>query len=275
MTHKTLKQLTDGELYVSNSQISTYQLCSLKYYFHYVEARKPESVSVALPFGTSLHSALAVYYNSIQHGRVESVDNIIDCFNTAFTLDIENSDAQVLFSKNMQDKDTALEIGRAMLQVFYNKVNLDGFQVIAVELPLSSPLYTVDGGSTDYRIIGVIDLLLKSPDGELLIVDNKTASKSLSQQLAEQDHQMTAYSYLLATNRYIFPASTVKCRFDVLLKLKEPKLQNIATARTKAHRRRFARLANMVLSGIDSNIFIPNPSWMCPTCQYSKACAEW
>jgi len=154
-------------------------------------------------------------------------------------------------------------------------VNLNGFEIVDVELPLSSPLYTVEGGTTDYRIIGVIDLLLKSPDGEILIIDNKTASKSLSQQMAEQDHQMTAYSYLLATNKYIPPASTVQCRFDVLLKLKEPKIQNIQTSRTRSDRRRFARLSNMVLSGIDSNIFIPNPSWMCPTCQYAKACSEW
>jgi len=86
---------------------------------------------------------------------------------------------------------------------------------------------------------------------------------------------MTAYSYLLATNRYIPPASTVQCRFDVLLKTKEPKVQNLQTSRTRDHRRKFARLSNMVLAGIDSNIFMPNPSWMCPTCQYAKACSEW
>ncbi|MGD9733973.1 MAG: PD-(D/E)XK nuclease family protein [Desulfamplus sp.] len=275
MTHVSLEELTDGELHVSHSQISTYQLCSLKYYFHYVEARKAESVSAALPFGASLHSAIAVYYRSVKHGKTEPLNNIIDCFNTAFTLDMESSDVPILFSKNMPDKEAALKMAKSMLEVFYTNNNLNGFEVVDVELPLSSPLYTVDGGTTDYRIIGIIDLLLKSPDGELLIVDNKSASKSLSQQMAEQDHQMTAYSYLLATNRYISPASTVQCRFDVLLKLKSPKIQNIQTSRTRSDRRRFARLSNMVLSGIDSNIFIPNPSWMCPTCQYAQACSEW
>ena len=179
----------------------------------------------------------------------------------------------------MPGKDAALKTGKSMLEVFYSNVNLNDFEIVDVELPLSSPLYTVDGGTTDYgttdyKIIGVIDLLLKSPDGQILIVDNKTASKSLTQQMAEQDHQMTAYSYLLATNKYIPPASTVQCRFDVLLKLKEPKLHNIQTSRTRSDRRRFARLANMVLSGIDSNIFMPNPSWMCQTCQHSQACSE-
>ncbi|MBF0205163.1 MAG: PD-(D/E)XK nuclease family protein [Desulfamplus sp.] len=274
MTHVSLQKLTN-ELHVSHSQISTYQLCSLKYYLHYVEAKKPESVGIALPFGGSLHSALAVYYRSVQHGKIETLDNIIDCFNTALTLDMESSDIPILFSKNMSDKDAALKMGKSMLEVFYSNVNLKNFEIVDVELPLSSPLYTVTGTVTDYRIIGVIDLLLRSPDGEILIVDNKSASKSLSQQMAEQDHQMTAYSYLLATNRYIPPASTVQCRFDVLLKLKEPKIQNIQTSRNRDHRRRFARLSNMVLAGIDSNIFFPNPSWMCPTCQYAQACSEW
>jgi len=274
MTHVSLQKLTN-ELHVSHSQISTYQLCSLKYYLHYVEAKKPESVGIALPFGGSLHSVLAVYYRSVQHGKIETLDNLIECFDTAFTLDMESIDAPILFSKNMPDKDAALKMGKSMLEVFYSNVNLNGFEIVDVELPLSSPLYTVTEGKTDYSIIGVIDLLLRSPGGEILIVDNKTASKSLSQQMAGQDHQMTAYSYLLINNKKIHPASTVQCRFDVLLKLREPKFQNIQTSRTRADRRRFARLSNMVLSGIDSNIFIPNPSWICPTCQYAKACAEW
>jgi hypothetical protein len=83
---------------------------------------------------------------------------------------------------------------------------------------------------------------------------------------------MTAYSYLLAANKFIFPTAPVKCRFDVLRKLKKPKLEQVETFRTAQHRIRFARIAHAVLAGIDAQIYMPQPSWMCADCAYSDAC---
>jgi CRISPR/Cas system-associated exonuclease Cas4 (RecB family) len=54
------------ELHVSHSQIFTYLNCSLKYRFMYVEARPQERVSIALPFGTSIHASLERYYRSLK-----------------------------------------------------------------------------------------------------------------------------------------------------------------------------------------------------------------
>ena len=136
------------DLYVSHSQIFTYQSCSLKYRFHYVEKRKPERLSIALPFGSAMHAA-------------------------------------------------------------------------------------------------------------------------------DDDLQMSAYAYLLAANKYVFPLAPVKCRFDVLRKLKTPKLEIVQTVRTAQDRKRFAKIANAVLEGIDAGIYMPQPSWMCSDCAYSKACKSW
>jgi putative RecB family exonuclease len=56
------------DLYVSHSQIFTYLNCSLKYRFHYVEKRKPERISIALPFGKAMHAAEELFYNSLKAG---------------------------------------------------------------------------------------------------------------------------------------------------------------------------------------------------------------
>jgi putative RecB family exonuclease len=58
-------------------------------------------------------------------------------------------------------------------------------------------------------------------------------------------------------------------------KLKTPKFEQHYTIRTAKQRRRFAKLTGAILAGIDSRIFIPNKSWLCSDCQYSKACKEW
>ncbi|MDB4303993.1 PD-(D/E)XK nuclease family protein [Desulfosarcina sp.] len=110
---------------------------------------------------------------------------------------------------------------------------------------------------------------------EAVVVDNKTAAQPIAQQKANEDLQMSAYAYLLAANKYVFPTSPVKCRFDVLRKLKTPKLEQVHTVRTAHSRKRFARIASAVLAGIDAGIYMPQPNWMCADCSYADACQAW
>ncbi|MBF0231100.1 MAG: PD-(D/E)XK nuclease family protein [Desulfamplus sp.] len=272
---KTLEQLTDGELHISHSQISTYQNCSLKYFFRYVEGRKPESINISLPFGSSIHTSLATLYRGIKNHQVEPLEAITETFKTCLSLDLDSSDLPIIYSKTTPDKESAIAMGVKMLEVFYNTVNISDYEVVDVELPLSAPLYTYQGKSTDFKLVGIIDLLLKSPTGDLLVVDFKTASKSISQSAVNEDTQLTAYSYLLASNKLITSTSDIECQYCVLLKTKEPKVQQLNTTRTRSDRRRFAKIANVVLAAIDAKIFMPVQSWLCSSCDYSTVCKEW
>ena len=264
-----------NDLHISHSQIFTYQNCSLKYFYQYVSKEPAESVSVNLFFGSAIHSALELFYNGHKNKNVTALNSMAECFENSLILDIENTDVPILYSKAIADKDTVIEKGKAMLEVFHSSVDLSGFEVVAAELPLSATLYTNDGEPTDFKLVGVIDLILRNEAGDLLIVDNKTAARSMNQAFADEDNQMTAYSYLLATNKFIDPTATVGCRFDVLLKTKTPKLQHVNTIRNRDDRKRFSKIANMVLLGIDSRIFMPVKSWMCTGCQYANTCSQW
>ncbi len=276
MTHSTLEQITKNDLHLSFSQISCYQNCSLKYFFRYVEGRKAESVSVSLPFGSAIHTALATYYRGLKNGQVEPLEAITDTFKTCLSLDIENSELPIIYNKTTPDPSVAKIIGVNMLEKFYHSINISDYTVVDVELPLSAPLYTHEGKPTDFKLVGIIDLLLKSPTGDLLVVDFKTASKSISQSAVYDDTQLTAYSYLLvASNKLINSTSDMECQYCVLLKTKEPKVQQINTIRTRSDRKRFAKIANVVLAGIDAKIFMPVQSWLCSSCEYSTVCKEW
>ena len=149
-------------------------------------------------------------------------------------------------------------------------------QVIGAELPLSATLYTEEGSATELKLIGVLDLLLRDQNGELLIVDHKTAAQKKAQSTVNEDLAFTAYSYLLAANRYVLPSADVNCRMDVLRKLKTaPKMDQYYTVRTRADRKKFAKIASIVLAGIQGKIFIPQSSWMCSDCSHKKACQAW
>jgi putative RecB family exonuclease len=276
MTKRQALQEFKSELHISQSQIFTYLNCSLRYFLNYVRGLPPECISIALFFGSAIHAAIEMYYRSLKNsGHAEPLEAIIGRFEDCLGLDLDHADVPILFKKDMPDRDGAMAMGKAILKAFYESVDLKGMEIVGVELPLSATLYTDEGQPTDFKLIGVIDLLLMDENRELIVVDNKTAAKPMAQSTADDDNQMTAYSYLLASNKFVFPTAPLKCRFDLLRKLKKPKVEYVYTSRTAADRKRFAKISNAVLAGIDAKTFIPARSWMCGDCAYKKPCQNW
>jgi putative RecB family exonuclease len=264
------------ELHISHSQIFTYLNCSLKYKFMYVEALHPERTSVALSFGSAIHAGVERYYQALKDkGVMEPLGVLQELFEDHINLELDHTDIPIIYKKETPDRKSVLEMGRAMLKAFYESVDLTGFEIVAIEVPMSAILYTDEKKATDMKVIGVLDLVLKNDQGIIVAVDNKTASKPYAQATVDDDIQLTCYSYLLASNRYVFPTADVHCRLDVLRKLKTPKLEHYSTTRTSEQRKRFAKLANAVLAGIDARVFIPCKSWLCGDCQYISACKSW
>jgi len=269
-----LKTLID-RLHISHSQIFTYLSCSLKYQFRYVLKLPSERISLALPFGSAIHKAIELYYRSLIEGKEASLKQLQELFSDHLSQELDEKGDMVVYKKDAPDRDSAITLGCAMLESFHKNTDLKGCRIIAVEQPLAATLYTTEGTPTDIDLIGVIDLLIESQSGSLIVVDQKTAARAKTQSDVDADLQMTAYTYLLAANRYVFPTASVQCRFDVLRKLKTPKLEHYHTRRGASERRRLARIATGVLGGIEAGVFIPSRSWMCADCEYGQACARW
>jgi putative RecB family exonuclease len=276
MTKNEALQDLKKELHVSHSQIFTYLNCSLKYRFMYVEARPPERTSIALPFGKSIHASLERQYRVMKETqRWEPLGVLLNYFEHHINLELDQTEVPIVFKKETPDRDAVIDMGIAMLEAFHESVDLNGFEILEIERPLSARLYTEDGQPTDLKLIGVLDLVLKDEAGRIIAVDNKTAAKPYAQATVDDDNQLTCYAYLLAANRYVFPTAEVHCRFDVLRKLKTPKLEHYHTVRTADQRRRFAKLSSSVLAAIEQKVFFPQPSWMCSDCAYQTACKNW
>ncbi len=235
-----------------------------------------ERISIARPFGSAIHSAIEMFYRTLKiKGQREPIGAITEQFQTCLELDLENIRVPVIYKKDTPDRKATIEMGREMLKAFYESNTVMPERIVDVELPLSARLYTDESKPTDFLLVGIIDLLLVDENQQVLVIDNKTASKPMAQTTANDDNQMTAYAYLLASNKYVFPTADVKCRFDVLRKLKAPTFEQVSTVRTADQRRRFAKIASSVLSAIDAGIHIPQASWMCVDCGFASACKRW
>ena len=265
-----------NQLHISHSQVFTYISCSLKYWFRYVQGVPQEHSSIALHFGSGIHAACEVFYLGIKEtGKKPSLIKLEATFINGLFKSMERTDAPVLYKKDMPCTSSAIAMGKKMLQVLHQEANLAGHRIEGVEMPLSAPLYNHEGQEMDIQLMGIIDLLLRDNKGNLIAIDHKTAKQPKSQSSVDSDLQLTAYSYLLAANKYVFPRADVQCRFDVLRKLKTPKLEIHNTTRGPVSRKRCARLSAAVLAGIENKVFLPCSSWMCSDCEYSKACKSW
>ena len=264
------------QLHLSHSQLFTYLNCSLKYWFAYVSQTPKAHTNIALHFGGAVHKALEAYYLAIQQtGEVLPLSELESAFIRKFYQSIEQAGIPVLYKKDMPDTASAISMGKKMLQVFHNDTSLDGYKIEAVELAISAPLYNHIGEPMDIQLVGYIDLLLRDDKENLVVIDHKTAKQKKFQSAVDDDLQMSAYSYLLASNKTSPSKAEVKCQFNLLRKLKTPKLEQYHTSRGPIERTRFARLAAAVLSGIENRVFIPCNSWLCIDCEYSEACRNW
>lgn len=275
MSSQTAKIMRQ-QLHISHSQIFTYLACSLKYRFQYVERRPAESLSIALLFGKAIHSAIERFYRHLKEtGRKIDQQSMMDVFSESLDLNLKLNDVPLLYKSEMADAESAKKMGHGLLEVFWESSDIDSCQIVDVELPLSAELVDEQGALQDINLVGIIDLLLKDRRGNYVVVDFKTAKQSKSQADADSDLQMSAYGFLLTANRYVFPQVDVRGRFDVLRKLKTPKMEYVHTVRSPADIKRFLKVTAAVLNGINSRVFVPCKSWLCANCQYSEACKNW
>jgi len=275
MKPQALQQIQE-ELYLSYSQIFTYLNCSLKYHFQYLEQRPIERLSSALPFGKMIHSVLETYYRGIKDtGEPPVLEKLTTLFEEGLIQQITNSSVPVIYKKEAPGLSSLIDMGCALIEAFYNNVDLTGYEVVHIELPLSAPLYDEHGQPLDIKIFGILDLILKDSTGNLIVVDNKTSKQKKSKTAVDEDLQLTTYSYLLAASGYAFPQAKVQCRMDVLRKLKNPIMEYYSTSRNAEDRKFFAKLASQVLKGIENRVFMPSSGWLCSDCQYKEACKSW
>ena len=264
------------QLHLSYSQVSTYLSCSLRYFFQYVKGYAPEHVSSALILGSAIHVSLARYYDGIKEkGKAESPDILLEFYRDSVTTELAHSRAPILYGSDATNADELLALGQRLLRAYLTNPGFTGMEVVATELPLSMPLITPDGRVTDFHLIGAVDLLLKDQLGRLLAIDHKTTRNALTQETIDQDLQLSAYTRLLQYNDYVEPDQTLHCCYNVIRKLKTPKVEKHLTTRTTADTQRFNRIANAVLSGIEANIFLPCSGWQCSGCPYQEQCRDW
>ncbi len=120
----------------------------------------------------------------------------------------------------------------------------------------------------DYPLLGYIDLI----DEDGYIIDHKVTKRSWAKGKEHTDPQLTAYALAY---RQISKKKEKGLRFDVMVRTKQPKIDQLYTKRNRYDIDRFRKLLYSVNQAIEKGAFYPNENYMCPACGYSDLCRKW
>lgn len=143
---------------ISASEVKTLDICPRKWYLGYHRDLGPQRVATYLQFGKLVHRALEAYYNA---GRQL---NPAEVYRQAWEEDL---------TPDQEPDIKGRDLGVKLLELYpaWDKEQSDGsYPIVATEVGFEVPV-----PETDIVLVGRIDLVLRAPNGSLLIYDHKTS----------------------------------------------------------------------------------------------------
>lgn len=243
--------------FLSVTQLKMYLRCPLQYKFRYVDGIKIPPVS-NLTLGKAIHSALEVNYTQ----KITSQTDLpLDAIKSAFSDCWDRDEKETVFDSDEKPGNIKDE-GIGLLSAYHDKVSPTITPKIVerdFELTFENVVYTLKGK---------LDLV----DVYNIIIDHKTSKRSMSEDVAGTDIQLTCYALAY---RHVFGIMEKSLRFDVMVRTKTPKIQQLPTQRTQKDIDRFLKVLAYVCKAIETGIFYPNTGFACSNCGYGELCGRW
>ena len=262
------------ERYWSQSRIGLFLMCSLKYAFTYTYKVAAEFTPVALPLGSATHRTLEMLSLTRMEGRTTAREECRALFADLWGRQLEE-DRDIRFGEG-RDAESVRKQGMDIIGTFRDNLD-ESEEVLAVSEAMAVPLVDAAGTVLPDPLIGELDLLVRTGDGRKLIVDWKTSGqrwptgKNGRKGKADQEVQPTAMVYAYQQTHGELPGF----RYDIVVKNKRPVMQQIETTRTEDDFYRLVETIKAIERAIAVEAFVPQPGFMCCSCQYRGACLRW
>lgn len=266
------REETEVELHFSYSQLNTYLICPMKYYFQYVVGVDWETKPVALISGKAIHKAAETYYvNLKENGEIIPVEQMITVFVSVMDNEVKKTEVEITY-KEGENLGTIRDQGIAFIKLFHAEINPQ--KIVAVEFPFKVKVPDIinGNGNLPIKLIGYFDLIESDSQNTYIVGELKTSAQRFSSLKLEYDLQATVYSYAMAKLKLSTSENSCLVRYDVLVKTKKPAFEHYYVTRTEADHSRLIHSINNVLKAIENRIFYRQEGWQCSDCQFKKAC---
>jgi putative RecB family exonuclease len=252
--------------HISYSQINCYTTCPLKYRFNYIDGLEPEFTSSALIFGSAMHAGIQAYLQSTLEGDPLTSDQMVDVYRAEWI----GSEGQKIRYSAREPQDSLLNKAGELFDLFVDQHDTEA-EVIAVEESFTMDLNELinDGPCDLPPFIGYVDAIIQN--GSTALIDYKTSSRKPNGDMNAT--QLVAYSLGATTLGY--EPNELTYRYEYLVKTAKPELVACPVRIDDDDRRRFLKITTSVWIAIQSEIYFPNPSYLCSSCGYQRQCKEW
>jgi len=266
------REETEVQLHFSYSQLNTYLICPMKYYFQYVVGVDWETKPVALIFGKSIHKPAETYYVSLkENGEIIPVEQMIAVFESVMDNEVKKTEVAITY-KEGENFESLRDQGRALIKLFHAEITPQ--KIVAVEFPFSISIPDIlnGNGNLPITLVGYFDLIESDSENNYMVGELKTSAQRFSSLKLEYDLQPTVYSYAMSKLKVSTSENSCLVRYDVLVKTKKPAFEHYYVTRTEADHTRLIHCINHVLKAIENRIFYRQTGWQCGDCQFKKAC---
>lgn len=245
------------EPHLSVTQLKTFLRCPLKYSLKYIEKIEVPYPS-ALTLGRSVHYALEEnYMQKLDTKRDLPLEQLLEFFSDGWEQGLPYTD----FGEH-ENPGSIKDDGVKLLKVYHEMV------APKIQPALVEQEFGLIFKPLNYGLLGSIDLV----DIDDCIIDHKTAKRSMTEGAANTDIQLSAYSL---GYRELEGKPEKGLRFDVMIRTKEPKIQQLTTTREDKDLYRFLKLLEHAGTAISTGIYYPNENFTCPGCEYKEFCKRW
>ena len=250
--------------HISFSEMKIWNECSYRHKLEYLEGHRSFMGNEYTAFGSSIHDFCENILVEEINGdhEVYFTNKFEDRIRTLLKDEVE-LDGKLLRQMELQGFDLLPEILPGINDYFE-----DGFEVLKTE----EELYENMEG-TDYKFKGFIDLVVKTPDGKIHIIDWKTCSWGWNRQRRSEPmttYQLTLYKNFYAKKHGIDP-SKIETHF-ALLKRTAKKGSKVEIFRVTSGPRKTSSamaLLNKAIQNIESKTCIKN-RLSCKYCSFYK-----
>jgi CRISPR/Cas system-associated exonuclease Cas4 (RecB family) len=249
--------------HLSNSQISLYLQCSLKYKFNYIDELPKPFKPAGLAWGSVIHSALSWFHKQRMAGKPVTLEKLYKIFEADWYC--QKVETEIRYREG-EDEMKLVLLAKELLALYFHQGH-NGAK--GSEIPFVVPLVNLSNGEEmGINLEGFIDLL----EEDDIIVEFKTSAQTMAPKDVEDLMQLTAYSYAFELLHKRPPKLIKLVNF---VKAKKPKIIVHETHRSQEDYERLYHLARQVLKGIKEGIFFPRHSFWCKGCEYEAPCRAW
>ncbi len=249
----------------SISRIESFNKCRLQYKYRYIEKVPLKVETIEAFMGTKVHETLKEFYDFIKNKVVKPKDWLVVRYEEKWKKDFSDS---VKIVKKELSAEEYHQKGKESLVEYYDEYSpFDQTKIVKTEEPI---YFNLKKGKEEYRFVGILDRLDWNGKQKIFeIHDYKTSGSLMTQEEADQDHQLPLYQLALMSQ---WPeAVKAKLVWHFLLFNKQ-----IESSRTHKQLMEVQDLTIEKIKTIEAcQEFPPFKSALCDWCDFQQICPLW